>query len=99
MPKIVPVQVDRIWDKRHTSKDYSGTGTSRYIPTARITLLTRHKEKELKLSNYPWLKKRYENEEKEVIGDRIAAIVKEDGEIMVFGESKESLKSFEEEDL
>lgn len=97
--KVVPVQVNKVWEKRHTHTDYSGTSSSTYIPTAEVIILTSYDKREVKLANYPRLKRLYGDVDEEVIGERVAAVLDEDGEIVVFGESKESLMSFEEEEL
>lgn len=98
-PDVIPVQINKIYDKRLTYTDYSGTGCSEYIPTVELVMLTRHEKMEVKLENYPWLKNRYDKKENSSIGERIAAILDEEGDILVFGESKKSLMSFEEENL
>lgn len=95
----VPVQVNKVWEKRHTRKDYSGTSDTYYIPTIEVVILTEHEKRELKLDDYPWLKNRYEHVEDEVIGERVAAVLDDTGGIVIFGESKEELNSFEAEEL
>lgn len=96
---LVPVQLNKVWNKTHTTKDYAGGSTRHKVLTAKVVLFTRGEERDLELEDYPWLKQYYEENEEDAFGDRLVALLDEEDSVVVFDESKEAFHEFEEEKI